>query len=83
MGNQENQFEITRIELIGGHTPRHGLSEEDVRPIPKQEDIENALGDILDIVEGLTCYFIPPLHTFQYMEYKIFPFTPSEKSRSL
>ena len=49
-----DQFEAACIELIGGHTPQHGLEEVDHRPIPEQYTIECAIGDILDILEGLT-----------------------------
>ena len=50
----QNQYEVTCVELVGGHTPRHGLEQEDLRPIPAAQDLENAIGDVLDILEELT-----------------------------
>ena len=52
--NEDNQYEVTRLELVGGHAPRAGLEQEDVRPMPAQEDMQNAIGDMLDILEELT-----------------------------
>ena len=49
----QDRFEAACIELVGGHTPRHGLENEDLRQPPAHYDIECAIGDILDIVEGL------------------------------
>ena len=41
------------IELYGGHTIRRGPEQADDRWPAAQIDVENALGDILDIFEGL------------------------------
>ncbi len=48
----QDRFEIACIEMIGGHTPRHGLEQEYSRVMPTEVNIENAFGDILDILEG-------------------------------
>ncbi len=49
----QDRFETACIEMVGGHTPRHGLEQEDPRVMPTETNIENAFGDILDILEGL------------------------------
>ena len=51
---ETNQYEVTCLELVGGHIPRAGLEQEDVRPMPAEEDMQNAIGDMLDTLEALT-----------------------------
>ena len=45
---------MERLELIGGHTPQFGLDEPDHRATPDEETVGNAIGDILDILHGLS-----------------------------
>lgn len=49
----QDQLETAIIELVGGHTPRHGLEQEDQRDAPDEETVMYAMGDMLDIIEGV------------------------------
>jgi hypothetical protein len=48
-----SQYEVTVLELHGGHTPRFGLDQEDLRPIPSEDMLASAASGFMEVGEML------------------------------